>query len=313
MTPLMWGAIGIAVGAAALHTTLGIRRPIDRASLSFALMMAFLAAYFYFGLTLRQAASTEAAIEAVRRQMAAVLSCHGCLLVFVPAYTNVRIPRTVRTAYWLGLAVLLVANLVAVHGVTFLGPHSRTNIERHMSVLEYACAVYFSSILILGFACAVAAFRRGYRRRSSTFAVALSLVFTGYVVDLVRDNVAATWPYVGELGFAAWALIMSVQLGHDFRVQATTLAAALSNAEAQAARLRSILDALLALERHMRGPTESLAAGLEAIVPETPAEEVLLHRLQRAAARLRECARAMPELGLPASSIADRVPRSSDP
>lgn len=310
MTPLLWGAIGIAVGAAALHGILGIRRPVDRARMSFAMMMAFLAAYFYFGLPHYQATSAEAAIEAVRRQVAVVLGCHACLLVFVPAYTNVKIPRIVMTAYWIGLAVMFVANLVAPYGLwysgmprlarsTLFGQPYHTVVAQPLSLLQYAYAVYFSSFLLLGLACAVRAFRGGDRLRSAMFAAALAIIVAAYLVDVIRESVGATWPYVGEIGFAAWALVMSVQLGHKFRAQSAALALAVSNVEMQAVRLRRILDALRTLERHIHAPIDRLALGVETLVPDTSTEEVLLRRLRRAVAKLRDCARAMPELGVP--------------
>ena len=121
MTALLWAAIGITIGAAVLYATLGMRRPLDRAYLSFAFMMALLAVYFYFRLDLYRATTTDASDEAVRRQVLMVLGCHGCLLVFVPAYTRVRIPRLLMAAYWGGLAIFFLANLWAPYGLLFSG------------------------------------------------------------------------------------------------------------------------------------------------------------------------------------------------
>ena len=121
MTALLWAAIGITIGAAVLYATLGMRRPLDRAYLSFAFMMALLAVYFYFRLDLYRATTTDGSVEAVRRQVLMVLGCHGCLLVFVPAYTRVRIPRLLMAAYWGGLAIFFLANLWAPYGLLFSG------------------------------------------------------------------------------------------------------------------------------------------------------------------------------------------------
>jgi hypothetical protein len=249
----------------------------------------------------------------MRRQVAVVLGCHACLLAFVPVYTRVRISRIVMAGYWMGLAALFVANLTAAHGLWYsgqpqlvrtalLGVPYHTVVARPLSLLQYAYAVYFASFLLLALACAAAVFRRGERLRSATFAAAIAVIFGAYFVDFTRDSIGATWPYMGELGFAAWALIMSVQLGHDFRAQTSALDVAIAKVDAQAARLRKILDALRALDRKMHAPIELLGASVDLLVPGTAKEDVLLQRLRRAVVRLRDCARSMPGLVAPRSS-----------
>lgn len=317
MMRLLWAAVGITAGAAVLHGTLGMRRPRDRAHLSFACMMTFLAVYFYLGAAVYRATTTDMAVEAVRRQVFAVLGCHACLLVFVPAYTRVKIPRLVMAVYWGGLALLLVTNLLAPHGLWFSGQpelvHSTFWGERYqavvappMSLPQHAYAIYFTSFLIVALACAVKLFRRGERLRSGTFGAALALVLTNSLLDVIRDNVGGSWPYVAELGFVAWALIMSVQLARDFRAQAVALEDAILRVEAQAERMRAMLDALRALEQNMHVPLEMLEAGVATLRATTPTEDERLHRLRRAVRRLREFARV-------AGASAIRAPASRDP
>ena len=111
MTALLWAAFGMTTGAAVLYGALGLMRQLDRRYLSFACIMALLAAYLYFEWQLYRAPTGEAAVDAMRRQL---IVAHGFLagiLVFVPAYTGARIPRWLMSAYWGGLALFFVANL----------------------------------------------------------------------------------------------------------------------------------------------------------------------------------------------------------
>lgn len=306
MTPVLWSAMGVAVAAAALHGILGLWRSVDRAHLSFASMMAFLATYFYFTIQAHHATTAGEAVEAVRRQVMAFLGCHACLLVFVRSYTRVEVPRIVMAFFWMGLPVAFVANLAAPNGLMFsrapqlvsstlLGEPYFAIVASPPSLLQYVYGVYFTSFLFLGLACALGAFRRGKRNRIATFAAALALSVTTYVVDLIGDSLGATRPHVGELAFAAWALIMSMQLGHDFRVQSSALHHAIIKLQAQAAQLRSIVDTLQALQRQMRTPIDMLESRIVELVPEAPGEEVLLERLRRSVSRLRDCGRSMPD------------------
>lgn len=307
MTAVMSASIGIVVVAAVLHATLGMRRPLARDYLSFAGMMTFLAGYFYFGLELFRATTSSVAVEAVRCQVLFVLGCHACLLVFVPAYTRVPIPRSVMAVYWGGLAILFVTNLWAPYGLWFSGPPELVRstffgepyeavLAPPMSFLQHAYAVYFTSFLLLASACAIKLFRSGERQRGFTFAAAVVVVLACNLVDFVRDTVGGSWPYVAELGFVTWALIMMVQLAHDFRTQAAALAEALAQVGAQSERLSAILDALRMLEKNMHRPIERLEVGVAALTGTSTQEEALLRRLRRAVARLRECARSMPDL-----------------
>jgi len=307
VTALLWAAIGVTIGAAVLHAALGMWRPPDRAYLSFAAMLAFLAAYFYFRLDLYQAITADETVEAARRQVLAVLACHGCLLVFVPAYTRVRIPQPVLAVYWGGLAILLVASFWAPYGLWFSGPpelvHKASDGEPYDTIVappmllpQHVYALYFASVLILGLVCALGLFRSGERQRSVTLAAALVLVLASNLVDVIRDSVGGSWPYVAELGFVSWAFIMPVQLARDFRVQAEALGTAIAQVETQGERSRSMLDALRALEQNIHVPLETLEAGVAALTAATAKDHDRLQRLRRAVTRLREVARSMPDV-----------------
>ena len=95
MDNALWAAFGMAVGAAVLHLALGLRRPVDRTYLSFALLMVFLAAYLYFERAYYHGATVDAGVSAMRSQLIAAHGFFACLLVFVPRYTATHLPRPV--------------------------------------------------------------------------------------------------------------------------------------------------------------------------------------------------------------------------
>jgi len=306
MTILIWTAFGMTCGAALLHGTLGLRSPLDRTYLSFACLMASLAGFLILQSDLYHATTAEVAVEAVRRRVVAALLVNASFFVFLPTYTQVRLPR-IMEAYWILLAFLFVANLLAPYGLWFSAlPDLRIEMFRGelyssviappMSFLQYLYAFFFLSQLVLGMGCAIVMYRRGERQRGVTFAAAVAVVGVHMVTDIVRDAVGGSWPYLTEYGFVSWGLIMSVQLALDYRAQAELLAHAIVNVEAQAQRLTSILGALRALEQNMDVPLRTLQAGVATLSSETSNEQSQDDRLRRAVTRLREFSRSMSTL-----------------
>ena len=227
MTTLRWAAIGVTLGSVALHGTLGLRRPIDRTHLSFACIMAAVAAYLYFRWELELATTAGAVASAIRYQ------------------------------------------LLAIDGVTIL-------------VLVLLC-------------CAVQACHRAGRRPAAIFTAALVIIVVHGIIDAVADG-GTTWPHLADLAAVTWGLLMSVQLAHDFRVQAQALTTAIAQLESQVRALTSILGSLRALEHDIHGPLERLESGIAALEADAR-HDGRLAVLRRSAARLREVARSLPELG----------------
>lgn len=305
MISVVWIALGMAISACVLHAALGLRRPIHRAYLSLACIMLLLAVFLYLQVQFYRAATSEAAVETVRWQVLAAHGFIGCFLVFLPAYTGVRMPRALTAAYWSALAILVVANLWAPHGLwfstapelvrsTFLGEEYSAVVPPPMALPQYAYTLYYLSLLVVGFACALKMFRRGERQRGAMLAIGLAVILGLAVADLVRDSIGASWPYVATYGIVMFGLVMSVQLAHDFRVQADSLATMIVRAESHAEHQQSILEALQALERGLHGPADVLETGMGALGAESPREESYVRRLQRAVTRLRELGRSMP-------------------
>lgn len=313
MTPLLWTAFGMAIGAAVLHGALGLRRPRDRTYLSFAFMMALVAVFLYYQSNIYRATTAAAAVEATRRQLIVIDGFIACMLVFIPSYTKVRFPRALAAAFWAGLVFVALANLLAPYGLwysaqpelvqsEFRGEPYNIVIAQPMGPLQYFYTLYFTSLLLVSLGCALKVFYRGERQRGATLAFAVALILVHALVDVVRDNVGGTWPYVAEFGVVTWGLIMSVQLAHDFRAQAEALGDAIVQVETHARRLRSILASMRALEQNMHAPLNTLETGVSELAADTSQEAAQLARLRRAVTRLREFSREMPDIRAHAAS-----------
>jgi hypothetical protein len=307
MTAVLWTAIGMSVGAVVLHTALGIRRPIDRTHLSFACIMAAVAAFLYLQWELYAATTVRDAVNIKHRQVTILNLSLAGMFVFLPAYTRVHVPRPMMATYWTILVALFLANFYAPYGLwfsgepqlvssRFLGEPYTTVIAPPMGLPQLAFASFVISSIVVALGFAAAMFYRGDRQRAVTFAIALVLVLGHGLTDVVRDNVGGSWPYIAEFGVVTWGLIMSVQLAHEFRKQTRTLATAIAQVEDQATRLNAMLDALDALEQNMSVPLGRLETGIPGLARDTAADESQLRRLERAVTRLREFARTMPDL-----------------
>jgi len=333
MNELLFTAMGISIGAAVLNAALGLRRPLDRTYLSFAVIMALVAIFIYLQAMFYRAETVADAVQAVRYQVVIIDMFVACMLVFIPAYTRVHIPRGVLALYWIGLVAAFVGALVSPYGLwysaepqlvrmMFHGELYSTVVAQPMGLLQYVFVLYFLSVLLLALRCGVAMIRRGGRRQGVSFTIAVALVLVYALSDIVRDAVGGSWPYVSEFGVVAWGIIMSVQLARDYRAQSEALATAITHVEAQAARLTSILQAMRALEQNMSMPLETLETGVQSLESwpqhaaaanhnansniniEPPRPDDQLARLHRAVTRLREFARSLPDISRRAGASA---------
>lgn len=307
MTAILWSAIGMAIGAVVLHTALGLQRPLDRTYLSFACLMVLVVVFLFFQWELYRTSSSVVAVHLKQHQVTVVNVFIGCMFVFVPAYSKVQLPRLLNAVLWGALAVVFVANALLPYGLwfsgeptlipsTFRGEPYTVVIAPPMGVPQLAYAFFVTSYMIVALLCAGKMYRRGQRQRAVTFAVALTLVIVYAVIDIIRDNVGGTWPYVVEYGIVSWALIISVQLARDFRGNTQTLARAIEHVEAQARHLTAMLESLRALEHDMKRPLQTLESGVVVLAEATTAVDPQLRRVERSVTRLKELARSMPEI-----------------
>lgn len=301
MTEVLWAAFGMTVGAAVLHVALGLPRPRDLTHLSFACIMVMLAAYVFLEWDLYGAATTEQAVETVRSHVVVGHGLIAFVLIFVPAYTGVRIPRWLAIAFGTGLAALFVTNIFAPYGIWFSGePHlvpSRLSgvavVPPPPSVLEYLHAAYVVAVFALTFTCAFKQIQRGEVKRGAMLAIALVVMILSHVIDIIRDAVGGTWPYIDEFGFVLWGLIMSVQLAIDYRVATQRLRETLARTEQHATQLARAAEAALRVRDKLNTPLQTLELSLDVREPRTSADEKTLGELRDAVTQIAELSLAV--------------------
>lgn len=273
MTGPLWAAFGIAIGAALLNGTLGLTRPLSRTYVSFAWIMAFVAAYLYLERQIYASTTSVAVVELVRLQAVTGHAIIGGVLAFLPVYTRTRLPAVLVLACWALLAVFFVVNLATPYGVWFAGyprviattlfgePYS-TIVAPPAGVLQYAHAVFVVGVGAIAIVCGVKVIARGQLRRGITISAALGVVILFHVVDIVRDEVGGSWPYLTEFGLVAWGIIMSVQLALDYRQVEDRLRALLSELDARTVELAKAIGVSLRVRDRLNTPLQTLELGL---------------------------------------------------
>jgi hypothetical protein len=303
MTVLSWAALGVSLGAAILFASLALYRTVDRTYLSFAGMMALLAAFMYFATRLYRAHSVEEATEAVRWQTVAAQGFLACALVFLPAYTHVRLSRRVLVVLFGILIAFFCANLLAPYGLWFAGPPT---LVRHnflgepfamvmphpISGLRIAYAVYMLALHVLALVLVAKLYRRGETQRATALAISVIIIIAANIADVIGDARGNTGPYVAEFGLVALGIVMSIELAREFRQKTETLAAAIREVRQRAQQLHSILGALRTLEDSVLASMTTLEAGMARLRARS-GESGNLERLGRAVSRLREVSSAM--------------------
>ena len=226
------------------------------------------------------------------------------ILIFVPAYTRVSPPRWLITTYGVGLTILFITNIVTPYGVwlsgeptllpsTFHGEPYTALIVPPLSVVQYVHLVFVLSVFGLSFACAFKLMRQGERQRGWMLAIALVVAVMQHVIDVVRDAIGGSWPYVAEFGLVTWGLIMSVQLAIDFRVSGQRLHATLKTAEQRAYELARMVEATLHVRDKLNTPLQTLELSLATRTAGKPDDEQTLAELRRAVTQLAQLGRAV--------------------
>jgi hypothetical protein len=266
--------------------------------------MAMLAAFVFFEIELDTATTTREAIETVRLQVFAGHGLLAAVLVFVPSYTRVRVPRWLLVTYGVGLGTLFITNLVASNGIwfsappqlvqsTFAGKPYTAVVVPSLTAMQYTQTFYVLTVFVLMFTCAAKVVRRGERLRGAMLALALTLAVVPHVVDVIRDAVGGTWPDVAEFGLVTWGLIMSVQLAIDYRISEQRLTATLASVERHAAELSRMVEATLRVRDLLNTPLQTLELALATRTAKRPAEERTLADLRGAVTQLTMLGRAV--------------------
>jgi hypothetical protein len=292
MTGPLLVSFGISLGAAVLNAVLGLTRPLSRTYLSFAWIMAFVAAHLYLEWILYKRTITPAqAIEIVRLQLLAAHALIGGVLVFIPAYTQIRLSRWVWRVMWALLGVFFLANVLEPYGVwfsaepglratTILGEPAHTVAAPPVGPLQYAHTLYIVSLGVIAVVCAVKMIGRGNRQRAIAISISLSLVVMFHLVDVVRESLGGSWLYVGGFGLVAWGIVMTIQLAMSYREVEDGLLAALARLEAQNAQLSDAIEVSVCVRDRLNTPLQTLELGLAMQPAEVPEEGAIVDELR---------------------------------
>jgi hypothetical protein len=213
------------------------------------------------------------------------------------------------------LAALFVTNLVAPYGIwfsgeprlvasTFGGVPYTTVVAPSLSTLQYIHTLYALAVFVLTFTCALKQIRHGERRRGGMLAISLVVVILHHVVDVIRDAVGGTWPFINEFGFVTWGLIMSVQLAIDYGNARRRLHATLTTSEQRARELARTAEAALLVRDKLNTPLQTLELSLGVRTPRTSGDEQLLVELCRAVTQISELSRAVERMTEQPSALA---------
>lgn len=148
-------------------------------------------------------------------------------------------------------------------------------------------------VFVLTFLCAVPMIRRGERREGVILGAALVIVVLQHLVDVVRDTVGGSWPYVLEFGLATWGVIMSIELAIDFGIRRSRLSEALANIERGAGDLARSIETSLHVRDQLNTPLQTLELGLQMWTARGAESEQTLADMARWVAELTKLGRAV--------------------
>ncbi|NVB80541.1 MAG: hypothetical protein HOV81_19260 [Kofleriaceae bacterium] len=291
MTGPLLVSFGLSLGAAVLNAVLGLTRPLSRTYLSFAWIMAFVAAHLYLEWILYKRTITPAeAVEVVRLQLLAAHALIAGVLIFIPTYTQIQLPRWIWRVMWVLLGIFFLVNVLTPYGVWFsakprliattvLGELAHTTVPPPLGPLQYAHAVYVVAIGVIAVVCAIKMFGRGNRQRAIAIALSLGIVVVLHLVDVVREAVGGSWLYIGGFGLVAWGIVMTVQLAMSYREVEDGLLAALARLEAQKAEMTDAIAVSVRVRDRLNTPLQTLELGLSMQPDQDAIVEELRHEI----------------------------------
>jgi len=304
MTFVVWTAIGMSVSTGLLHAVLGLRRPWHATSLAFAVVMALQAAWYFCGLQIYEATSLAAAAPWARRLTAVVALGMAAFGWFLAAYARIAIPRPLIALHVAGVVAMAASAVVTpmgagvgaaprLTGVAMLDDGVVHIIESDLGVVQVAFFGFVALTFAAGVVLGIQLYRRGERRRGLFLSAVTAPVVIGVGLDLVRDLMGGTWLDLSELGAVSLSLVMSIQLGLDFRADDRKLAATLAGVAQRTAELSAMVEAALEVRDRLNTPLQNLELGLAMRAEDAPAERATLAPMQAAVVELAELGRAV--------------------
>jgi hypothetical protein len=272
-------AAGVSLASALIHFTLGLHRPGSRQHVTFALLMLATCPFQLIVARFTVTTSVAPAITLSRAAVANAIVMIALFGAFVAQYSGMKPRRTVAWAFLALSAVSLVYDLAAPRGLLY-EPSTPS-----LTVSPIALAWQAFNALTVLWATVVGALlvRRGQRRKGVLLLLGGGSVLATIVIDIVRNVLGRSWPYVGGFGLVVFSLLLAVDLAINFR----------DNEQ----RLTEWVGTAIVLRDQLNTPLQTLRFGLATMPAANAAEHARIQRLQRAVTRLRDLGRNLQARG----------------
>ncbi len=229
----------------------------------------FAAGYIGLSAALYQTPSTTLYALEVKAQAVMAFGCFGWMAWFVGHYTGYR-PRPLLVAISLMCVGLAIWNLTLPYGLWYA---SLEGLARHRMfwgewvVLPEATSDWHAltdtamELLLTGYVIAAVwrQHRRGQREAARALGLAIGLLMTTALVDVVHDLLGWKTLYIAEFGFVSLVLLMGDRLTTVHRDLTLALRRTVDALQAEAAELREARDALADSEARFRAVVDHAA------------------------------------------------------
>lgn len=291
MTFFLHAGFGVALAALVTFTGLSVGRR-DRKHVLFAVMMFVLAAYLMLAQLQYRAPDWETMRPLFRTAWWMVSTYVFLLGWFSCEYAGIRLPRFVRWGAAAITLVFIVWNAVNPETLYFeraptvapkvLWGNQVYMIEGTYGPGGYAQQTFTTCVFLFGIGAGIDLVRRGSLRRGAILSTSNALLLVAAAIDVQREVAGADRPYLSEFAVAVMALLMSLELAIDFRIQERKLDAAVT-------RLERFMTVFLDVRDRVNTPLQTLMWSFELLQErKRPASEHEVLRMQRAVEKLVE-------------------------
>lgn len=236
LLPTLYTLSGISLYAALHHGFIGMRRPIEKMHLLFALMCLTVSLYILTKAWAYKAVTVQELVEVRRWEVVLVCILFYLLPSFVARYTGVASRQLL-----VGLAIfwgsMLMISLLLPYGIQYVEMPTLTNMvlpwgETVLNLRAPRPGVWHNIgclgiLFVMGY-CTYACYnqyRRGRSGRARNLALGLTLFFSSILFDIAVNHGYINFFHLAELGFLGLVMIMSLGLtgilrGHERRMRA---------------------------------------------------------------------------------------------
>jgi hypothetical protein len=265
-------AAGVSLASAVIHFTLGLRRPGSPQHVTFALLMLVTCPFQLIVARFSVTTSIASTVALSRAGVATAIVMIALFGAFVAQYAGVK-PRPYTFGFLAMSAMWLVYDLAAPRGLLYEPKAASLTISPiALSWQAFNALTVFWTTALGGLLV-----RRGRRHKGVLLLLGGGSILVTIIIDIVRNVLGRSWPYVGGFGLVVFSLLLAVDLAINFR----------ENEQ----RLTEWVGTAIALRDQLNTPLQTLRFGLATMPAANAAEHARIQRLQRAVTRLRDLGR----------------------